>query len=170
VKILYRTIAGSRLYGLEHADSDWDYYTVIDRVPKSKAAYHAHTIVDGIDTTVVDFGTWIADCQANVPQALEAMFSTKADFDQLAFFRSQFRAGTNYDVYYGIMKRMALTPKWDDFKHRRHIMRLALCIRSMRDSGRFDPTLTESQIEFVNWWGNRPMENTYRAALALSRS
>ena len=123
MKILYRTIAGSRLYGLEHADSDWDWYTVVDRVQKKKASYHSHSIVDGLDSTVVDFGTWMVDCQTGVPQALEAMFSTKPDVDELAHLRAAFKAGTKYDVYLGIMKRMALTPKWDDYKHKRHLVR-----------------------------------------------
>jgi len=68
------------------------------------------------------------------------------------------------------MKRMALTPKWDDFKHRRHVLRLALNVRTMRERSRFNPTLPSKQILVLNSLAKNPMENVYKDALAIARS
>lgn len=149
MKILFRTVTGSRLYGLHHEGSDWDYYTVVDRVVKKKASYHTHSIVDGLDSNVLDFGTWVNECQAGTPQALEAMFSTKAEVDLIPEFRSQFRGGTNYKKYLSTMKALVLDNP-DSFKHKRHSLRLAINLADLKSYGRFNPTLTERQIKFVN--------------------
>lgn len=167
--VLFKTIHGSRLYGLAHDNSDWDYYTVIDKVKQKKARYATHSIVDGVDSNVVDFGTWVDLCQRGVPQALEAMFSTKAEVDRISEFRSAFMAGTNYDGYLGIMKHMYYEHP-DSFKHKRHLLRLALNMKSLRKYGRFDPTLNRPQIALINSLAKLPMEHVYNDALALAWS
>jgi predicted nucleotidyltransferase len=149
VKILFKTISGSRLYGLAHENSDWDYYTVVDRVEKKKAAYHTHTIVDGLDSQVVDFGTWVNDCQRGVPQALEAMFSQKAEYDEIPEFRASFKGGTEYYAYRSIMKVIKFEHP-DSFKHRRHMLRLGLNLRDLREHGRFNPTLSPETIRLIS--------------------
>jgi predicted nucleotidyltransferase len=161
MKILYKTIAGSRLYGLAHEASDWDYYTVVDRVVKKKAAYHTHTIIDGVDSQVVDFGTWVNDCQRGVPQALEAMFSQKAEVDTIPEFRASFKAGTEYYAYNSIMKVMKFEHA-DSFKHRRHMIRLGLNLDDLRRYGRFNPTLEPWMVRFSTEFANtHTMEECY---------
>jgi len=170
MKILYKTIHGSRLYGLAHEGSDWDYYTVVDRVEKKKAAFHTHTIVDGVDSQVVDFGTWVNDCQRGVPQALEAMFSTKPVVDHIAEFRAGFRAGTNDYAYRSVMKRMSFEHE-DSFKHRRHMLRLGINLAELGARRRCWPTLDPLTIKFVNAYAKtHDMAACYNFALRVAYS
>lgn len=164
MEILYKTIHGSRLYGLAHEDSDYDWYTVVAGSRKT-----SQKITGDQDNTIVDFGTFVRQAQTGAPQALEAMFSTQAEVDHIAAFRAGFRAGTNYDAYRGIMKRIALTPKWDDDKHRRLVLRLGMSMSELRRTGRFDPTLSRAQAMALNKASARwTMEHSYRVAKALA--
>jgi len=163
--ILFKTVHGSRLYGLSHENSDWDYYTVIDKVKTAKAKYATHKIVDDVDSLVVDFGTWIDLCQKGVPQALEAMFSQMPIVDEIADFRASFVAGTNYDAYLRTIKALSFG---DTFKHKRHAIRLALEMRDMRATGRFNPTLTPVYVDLVNSLAELRSEHVYDDALAIA--
>lgn len=165
--VLFKTISGSRLYGLEHEDSDYDYYTVVDKVKNRKAHYTKQTIIDDQDSTVVDFGTWVDLCQKNTPQALEAMFSQKAEIDHIKEFREAFRAGTNFDVYIGIIERLYREHP-DSYKHKRHMLRLALNMNRIRKFGRFNPTLNRLQIQLVNSLAKLPAERVYDDAILLA--
>lgn len=169
MNIIYKTVSGSRLYGLAHADSDYDYYTVVDKPRTKKARYIKHSIVDGIDSTYVDFGTWVNLCQAGIPTALEAMFSQQAMVDDIADFRADFVAGTNFDAYLGVMKHMRHEHP-DSYKHKRHLIRLGKNMRDIRAYGRFDPTLSAEDIELVNELAKLPMEHVYNDALAIAWS
>ncbi len=41
--VLFKTPHGSHLYGLAHADSDKDFYTVLDKVPTARARSRSST-------------------------------------------------------------------------------------------------------------------------------
>lgn len=169
MKVLYKTVHGSRLYGLDHEGSDWDYYTVVDRVEKKKASYSTHTIVDGLDSVVVDFGTWINLCQKGVPQALEAMFSTKAEVDLIPEFRIAFRGGRDFSAYRRTMKAMA--GEHDDFKHKRHVIRLGHNLYELSATGRCWPTLQPDTIKLINWYANNfDMQACYEFGLRLANA
>lgn len=146
--VLFRTIHGSRLYNLHHAESDYDYYTVVDKVKNKKARYATHKIVDGVDSVVVDLGTFMGLVDKGVPQALEACFSQCAEIDRIEDLRKGVHAGSAvWGTYLRTIKSFALQ---DDFKHRRHALRLALNLRDLRRYGRFNPSLTEEQIEMIS--------------------
>lgn len=169
--VLFKTVHGSRLYGLAHANSDEDFYTVVDKVKTAKARYAKQKIVGDEDSMVVDFGTWVDMCKSGVPQALEAMFSNMAVEDHIAEFRADFRVGTGvYDRYLRTIKSFALT-EVDPFKRKRHALRLALNFKEMRGTGRFNPTLNEKQAAGISdmaelWTG----EEVYEFALSLAWS
>lgn len=171
--VLFQTVHGSHLYGTNHSGSDYDLYTVVDRMPKQRAKYAKQTIVDGVDSTVVDFGTWIGMCQRGVPQALEAMFSTKATYDDL----SPFRAGFRVDGY-AVAERYLKTMKafiYDDtgsLKKKKHAMRLALNLNHIGIYGRFNPTLNEGHMEYlraVEQWEDAN-ENFYEGLKILAQA
>lgn len=169
--VLFKTIHGSRLYGLAHENSDEDFYTVVDKVKNQKARYARQSIVGDEDSMVVDFGTWVDMCKSGVPQALEAMFSDHAVYDGIEEFRKSFRVGTQvYDRYLRTIKSFALT-ETDPFKRKRHSLRLALNFKEMRGTGRFNPTLTPAQAAGISdmaelWTG----EEVYEFALGLAWS
>lgn len=169
--VLFKTVHGSRLYGLAHENSDEDFYTVVDKVKNRKARYAKQSIIGDEDSMVVDFGTWVDMCKSGVPQALEAMFSDMAVEDHIAEFRASFRAGTQcYDRYLRTIKSFALS-ETDPFKRKRHSLRLALNFNQMRETGRFNPTLHPKQAEAISWaaeyWTG---EEVYRFALDLAWS
>jgi predicted nucleotidyltransferase len=141
--MLFKTTHGSHLYGLAHANSDHDYYVVVNTRRNARAKYARQSIVDGIDTTVVDFGTWVNMCQAGVPQALEAVFAparfVEVESSGIAEFRNSFRVGEGMrDKYFRTIENFIAEP---DFKKNRHALRLCLNLRQGRRYGYFNPTL-----------------------------
>jgi hypothetical protein len=113
---------------LNHEDSDYDYYTVVDKVKSKRAKFSTHKVVDDVDSVVVDFGTWVDQCTLGVPQALEAMFASEpyVEVDEISDFRNGFRVGTQvYDRYLRTIKTFAFSEK-DPYKRKRHALRLAL--------------------------------------------
>jgi predicted nucleotidyltransferase len=166
--ILYKTIHGSKLYGLSHENSDDDFYTVVSKVKTAKARYSTHKIIGSEDSVVVDFGTWLMQCEKGVPQALEAMFSETPLVDKIPELRRGFRVGTEvYDTYLRTIKSSALT---GDFKKKRHSLRLAFNMKSIRQRGRFNPTLTEMQKEIATGLASLPDQYVYDWAKEIAWS
>lgn len=161
-QVLFQTPHGSRLYGLNHAGSDEDWYTVVIKPPTKKKKYSTHKIVGDDDSVVVDFGTWLTLCEKGVPQALEAMFSTVPTVDKLADLRAGYRAGpAAYDTYLRTIKSFALQ---DEFKPKRHALRLALNMSDMRETGRFNPTLSPLRVSIINQAAHLDAETVYTLA------
>lgn len=163
MEVLFKTIHGSRLYGLSHKDSDYDYYVVVDKRPHKLPI---QVIEDGIDTHTFELGEWIDQCQRGTPQALEAMFSTKATVDKIPELRANYTCGTH--TAHTFLRVIRSLRGWDDFKHKRHMFRLAYEVRDMRKTGRFDPTLTDERVEKINRWAKEPLELVYQDALTIA--
>lgn len=164
--MLFKTIHGSHLYGLAHEHSDLDFFTVVYKVKTNKKKYARQSIVDGVDTTTLDLGTWLHYCEMGVPQALEAMFSQKAVYDDLGPLRTQYRAGTQtWSRYLRTIKSFAME---DDFKHKRHALRLALNLHDLMRTGRFNPTLTGEQVVKINQIATHSAAFVYDYALDIA--
>lgn len=172
-EILFQTVHGSRLYGLAHANSDNDVYTVVTKKPytgrgQGKARYAKQTIVDKEDSMVVDFGTWVEMCKSGVPQALEAMFSQMPIVDKIGSFRAGFRCGTEvYKRYFRTIKSFALSED-EGIKKRRHALRLALNLNELGMTGRFNPTLTPADAWWVTNMAHKTHEDVYGLALCTA--
>ena len=173
-EVLFKTVHGSRLYGLSHAGSDEDFYTVVTKKAytgkgQGKARYAKQTIVGDEDSMVVDFGTWVEMCKSGVPQALEAMFSNMpVGDDRIAEFRADFRVGTEvYERYFRTIKSFALA---DDktIKKRRHALRLALNLNEMARVGRFSPTLSPEDAIYITNMAHKSHEDVYGLGLCLA--
>lgn len=147
--LLFKTVHGSRLYRLAHENSDLDYYQVVETKRNRKARYAKQSIIDGVDTTTVDFGTWVNMCQSGVPQACEAMFSSMAVVDEISEFRNAFRIGPGVrDKYFRTIDNFLTEP---DFKRNRHALRLTLNLRDALRYGRFNPTLSARAAVWVTF-------------------
>ena len=148
--VLLHTQHGSHLYGLQNSNSDRDFLTVLANANNGRK-YAKQTIVDGLDATVLNLSTFMAQCDKGVPQALEALFSAKADIDLLGDVRQAYRVNTAvvYNTYNRTIKNFALTPD-APFKKRRHAARLTLNRNTLLATGRFDPTMTENEIAYAN--------------------
>ena len=165
-KVLFKTLHGSRLYGLHHAESDWDYYTVLDKVKTAKARYAKQKVSGAEDSMTVDFGTWVNMCWIGVPQALEAMFSDQAITDELSDFRSQFRVSTGAsERYLRTIRSFCYT---QDPKRKRHGLRLALNMHDFTRYGRFNPTLTPNEADYVTEQAKKDCDSVYAKAMNIA--
>jgi hypothetical protein len=142
--LLLRTIHGSRLYGLHHDGSDYDYFEVhgFDKFRSEQS------IVDGVDTLRVSLDTFIRRASAGSPQALEAMWSRQAEVDLIPW-RWSFQPDRSLteNLYKRTIKNFSLSP---DRKRRRHAWRLNLNYSDFINYGSFNPTLSSDQIDAIN--------------------
>lgn len=175
-EVLFKTVHGSRLYGLSHAGSDEDFYTVVTKKPidtsynrQIRARYAKQKITGDEDSMVVDFGTWIEMCKSGVPQALEAMFSNMViGDDRIADFRASFQCGTGvYEKYFKTIKSFALSED-PGTKKRRHALRLALNLNEMARKGRFNPTLSEEDARYITNMSYKTHEDVYGLAMCIA--
>lgn len=147
-EVLFKTRHGSHLYGLNHADSDEDFYTVVDRPRGARYKWAKQTIVDGEDSLRVDLPTWLRWCEKGVPQALEAMFAPNPLVDKLGPLRAGYRAGGEVRRTYARTIRNFVES--DEFKRRRHAVRLAYNLNDILRYGKFNPHMTPGQIAVAN--------------------
>ena len=149
--LLFRTIHGSTLYRLNHANSDLDYYQVIanrDRL-NNRAKYASQRVQAGVDTVTTDLSTFMRYCHAGVPQALEALFSDIPEIDKISDFRHNFYVDTaRASVVYKRTIRNFLDE--GDYKKVRHACRLVLSLTEIVETGRFHPALTDEQVTLVS--------------------
>ena len=171
--VLFKTQHGSKLYGLDHAGSDDDWFTVVAKksgtTAHTRKRYAKQTIVDGLDVNVVDFGTWVNGCVTGVPQYLEAMSSNMEVYDAIPEFRAAFRASTGvYEKYLRTIKSFALSED-EGIKKKRHALRLALNLQSIGRYGRFNPRLSvEERIYITDFATYKSHSDVYGQALCLA--
>lgn len=150
--ILFKTMHGSHLYGLNHATSDQDFYTVISRGSRgAKRKYAKQSIKDGIDSMTVDLSTFMYYCEQGVPQALEAMFAPAeaVEVDMIEALRRGYHVNTAKATqrYRRTIRNFAE----GDFKKRRHAARLYLNMLEFQKTGRFNPRLNEEEKEYCTF-------------------
>lgn len=163
---LFKTQHGSHLYGLAHADSDNDTYTVLDKVKTNRARYSKQKITDNDDSMVVDFGTWLEMCRSGVPQALEAMFSQMPIVDHIGPFRSAFRVSTGASERY--LRTITSFCYTQDPKRKRHGLRLALNMYDFTRKGFFNPTLTANEAVWVTEQAKKDCDAVYATAMNIA--
>lgn len=151
--VLFKTQHGSHLYGLNHADSDEDFYTVVD-VPRGRRyKYSKQRITDEEDSVTVNLPTWLRLCDKGVPQALEAMFAPNPLVDNLPFLRSAYRAGGEVRRTYA--RTITNFVMSDEFKRKRHAVRLGFNLRDIGRYGRFNPQMNDYQKFIANRFAER---------------
>lgn len=151
-RTLLTTLHGSRLYGLAHEDSDYDWYTVVSGSKKPE-----HKIEHGHDDLFIGNAEFLAMVYRGVPQACEAVFSPAAWMDPQwgTFYKGiRVRGGEAYQRY----ERTIANFMYGDFKQVRHAFRLALNLQELREYGRFNPRLTPPERTYVNDMATRHME------------
>lgn len=161
---IFTTIHGSRLYGLAHAYSDNDLYTVTEGTSK----HLRQSIVGDVDTVRGSIEAFLNRARSGSHQSCEALFSQVKEYGPgmkekwgpiLAGLYVS--GGDVFDKYERTIKKFS----YGDFKRRRHAARLALNLRDLRLYGRFNPTLDEDQIRFVNNMANAFTGDDLRGAL-----
>lgn len=163
-RLMLRTVFGSHLYGLNHAGSDVDFIEV-RMFSEGERSKNTHEVSEILDTATFGFGSFIEQCFHGTHHALEALFSEKAEVHELTYFREAFRPGAEVvNTYMRSIQQLHFAGMSGDFKRRRHALRLALNLNTMIELGRFNPTLTEEQITFINATANATLDE-YAATL-----
>lgn len=144
--IIFKTVVGSHLYGLNHPGSDLDEFVVYFSKRKIKV-----TQAGGIDLTEVCLSDLLDNAFKGGPNFVEAVFSFKKEwFDpswRPMFDTLRIPAVAIRDPY---LHRINDFLKIDTQKSRQHAVRLGLTIQDLkRNDGWFNPTLTEAQKSFV---------------------
>lgn len=147
---VFRTVHGSHLYGLNHADSDHDLFIVTfeDR-GKARQTINSET---GVDTVRVGWRTFLDRAWGGSHQSCEALFSPYKEYtpegESLRAIFDATRVGGS-DVFKKY-ERTIVKFCFGDFKRRRHAVRLAFNLNGLRECGRFDPVMTEGRIRVAN--------------------
>lgn len=146
--LLFRTIHGSHLYGLNHSDSDIDYFEVYSNREGARHRRPQQTIVNGIDTVRMELSTFMLYADRGAHQTLEALFSPVAEVDLIHDLRRAYRVNTATfrnkfsDVIHSFMMS-------DSKKKLRHAVRLGWALHDGLEYGRFNPVLTPRRREFL---------------------
>lgn len=136
---LFKTIHGSHLYGLDHAGSDQDWFSVVSDKIKT-----THKIIGDQDVTVLSLDKFLYQAGKGNPQSLEAMFSPFPQVDEILYLRSAFRPNIPEAIHtYG---RTIRNFSFGSYKQQRHAIRLALNINDLYRYGRFNPRLSGTTI------------------------
>lgn len=164
-KIILKVVHGSYLYGLDHPQSDRDYYQVYDFPWKLyRPRQQSHHIIDTHgDTTTVSLEKFTDSCIKGVPQSLEALFSDSSKwlhYDNSWYDKSKeikTSLASNIPSVLETYRRTAWSFFLDDhFKKNRHALRLCLNAKDLKAKGSFDPTLKPDVREEITRIANLP--------------
>ena len=146
-KVAFMTVHGSHLYGLAHENSDNDLMIVYTY---SRPALHLKRGKD--DVIHVGLPNLIEYAQSGAHQFVEGLFSQQKIWynDSWKTFVESYQipAAQIAEKYERTIKRLC----FDDFKLRRHAVRLWCNLKDLRteQGGRFNPTLSRGDILFAS--------------------
>lgn len=139
------TIHGSRLYGLDHSDSDTDIFRVV-------ASRKGARVIQRNSLDYREFGldAFLKSVFNGSHQACEALFSPLAKIHPM--YQPMFSGirVTGEDVFSRYRRVIGMLSQ-GDAKMRRHAVRLGFCLADLRRAGRFNPVLTTDQRAKVMW-------------------
>jgi hypothetical protein len=139
---IFETIHGSRLYGLSHAGSDYDYLRVL---PFGVSKRSEHAIFGSVDAKTYDFPKFMRMAGNGYPQAVEAMFSEAAFTDEITHLRRSFHPNQG-SLIGSYNRRVRGFVGIGNHKSKRHALRLVHNLNEFLVDGRFNPTLDEDVI------------------------
>ena len=144
--IIFTSVHGSRLYGLDHEGSDRD--SIIVYGDKRKAR-HKHVGKD--DTIHIGLADLLDKAFSGAPQFVEAVFSHQKEWtntDWRPMFDS-FRVPVSA-VRAKYMRTIRAFIGTDTQKSRQHAVRLGVALRDLRrNNGWYSPTLTADDVALV---------------------
>lgn len=147
---VFRTPSGSRLYGIAHARSDHDIFVVTT----SRLRMTSQTVSEdgSLDFTYRGVEEFLERAKTGSHQACEAAFSREKVFTEIGdawrpMIESLRVTGTEAMARY---ERTIASFSFGDFKRRRHAVRLSFNLADLRMDGRFEPRMTDAQIERAN--------------------
>lgn len=144
--VIFETIHGSRLYGLDHANSDNDLFTVYDgKKPKA-----SHKITNELDHVRVGVFRFLDLAYSGAHQSVEALSSPyKVWTDERWRYMLENVRITSGDAF-NKYERTIRSFCYGDFKRRRHAVRLNWGLQDLRESGTLNPVLNRFQVNVAN--------------------
>lgn len=144
MELLMRTLHGSKLYGLAHANSDNDTFEVW-------AGRRTRQTVQGAEDVLrVSYDDFLKGVSKGVPQYLEALYSPCKTVDSLSHLDLHPSYWTTVRTYLRRIKSF-----WkgaglgeDGFRKRRHSARLAWNLQEFMEHGYFNPVLDDEGREW----------------------
>lgn len=162
--LIFETIHGSHLYGLAHEGSDKDMF----RVTTSNKGGAKHVMRDGVDVCEMGIDAFLDRALSGSHQSAEAMFSPHKTWgtgmEQIWGPMIEGHRITGPDVF----KKYERTIKkfcFGDFKRRRHACRLSLNLADLRKDGRFNPVMSQVEIQLSNAYANELTGNDLLSGL-----
>lgn len=172
--LLFRTIHGSRLYGLNHAGSDYDYWEVHTNTKyDNKRKEISQTIVNGLDVVKMNLSTFMLYADRSSHQVLDCMFSQQAETDLIGDLRANYRLNTGTFVplyrrtipHFGDREVGGKLTEEFVHKSKRHAARMCFQLQDGLEYGRFNPTLSEKRRQFLLTADNFALDQHVRSVL-----
>lgn len=140
--LMLRTLSGSRLYNTAKPGSDEDWFEVYLHKQKT-----SQSIVGGDDRVKMSLSTFLTRAGSGSPQCLEALWSEMDYIDNMPW-RWNFHPNTGQVVstYRRTVKSFWLS---GDAKRMLHAHRLEWNLTEFLQTGRFNPTLTDSTVDLL---------------------
>lgn len=149
--LIFSTVHGSHLYGLAHGESDLDVYNVYE----GKSLKLRQSMSGKDDSVRGTLDAFLARAYTGSHQSVEALFSKQKvwapgmqEMYGPMLDRLYIEGGEVYAKYERTIKKFC----HEDFKRRRHAARLTFNLQMLRTYGRFDPTLTEFEVELCDMY------------------
>lgn len=176
MSVIFTTIHGSRLYGLDHAGSDHDTFTVVtdkhdfgDRTTRQVVRGYGDQVTNDITFTLREF---MKRADNGSHQALEAIFSPVKEWpNRKHMYRRYIESWVigspdAFAAYERTIRKFA----FGDFKRRRHGVRLAQNLGALRHLGRFNPRMSTKEISYANQLANELAGNALLRRLDIPTS
>lgn len=148
-EIVFTTIHGSRLYGFDHAGSDYDHFTVTESYTQ-RARQRTSGDDDHVTVGIVEFLTM---AYGGSHQSVEALFSSVKQWGPAAgewravLERSRVTGGDVFAKYERTIKAFC----YGDLKRRRHAVRLSINLSQLREDGTIRPRLDDYERGKCGW-------------------
>lgn len=146
--LLYRTVTGSRLYGLDHTDSDFDTIEVYANKVPSPSKWIKQSIKGKEDVTRMNLSTFMLYANRSSHQILEAMYSRQAEVDFIEELRSSYVINTNtfVSLYNRTIRNFVMQ---NTRKGKMHACRLHFNLQDGLENGRFEPEVTGKRKDWL---------------------
>lgn len=159
LKQIGMTPVGSRLYGTHHADSDYDYvmlFTDESKVGLSKYKNLTQRLQGDDDVQRRSLDSFVASCYKGSANDLDVLYSTQWEHadNKYAPFLNSIRPDYSQarQRFRGFIEGFK---EEQTLKATRHMFRVALNGKKLFSQGRYNPTHTDRELDFLNTLANK---------------
>lgn len=148
-KMIFSTIHGSKLYGLDHGESDTDLYEVYEGASTTLT----HRKDEDLDIVSGSLTAFLLRAYSGSHQSCEALFSPVKEWQPgmeakwgAMIANVVIAGGDVYEKYERTIRNFC----YGTHKERRHAVRLSYNLQELRQVGRFNPVLDWGQAMFAD--------------------